>query len=142
MVGAICTDTLCIIVINVSGYLAQINFKSSEVYLSCNRKTHWHMSISVPVYWLVTVGTRVFKGRLGQSQTGSGSGWQAKPESRDRDRRSWTAVCRSAKRRAAAVSTGPQASSGLACSESEATPSHESVIFGITSESVFITVLA
>ena len=50
--GAICTDTLSIIVVIVSGFLAQINFKSSEVrvYLSSsyNRKTH--ISISVAVY--------------------------------------------------------------------------------------------
>ena len=46
--GAMGTDTLCILVIIVSGYLVQINYKSSEVYLSCNRKTH--MSISVPLY--------------------------------------------------------------------------------------------
>lgn len=45
IVLAICTDTLCVIVIIVSGYLAQIDFKSSEVCLSCNRKKN-----SVPGY--------------------------------------------------------------------------------------------
>ena len=33
--GAIGTETQFIIVIVVSGYLVQINYKSSEVYLSC-----------------------------------------------------------------------------------------------------------
>ena len=33
----------------MSGYLAQINFKSSELYLSCNRKTPRSIRVSVPV---------------------------------------------------------------------------------------------
>ena len=49
--GAICTDNLCINVIIVSGYLVEISFKSSEVYLSCNRNLP--RSISVPLYSLV-----------------------------------------------------------------------------------------
>ena len=43
--GLFCANAHVII---VSGNLAHINLKSSEVYLSCNRKTH--MSMSVPVY--------------------------------------------------------------------------------------------
>ena len=42
--GAICIDTLCIIVIIVSGYLSQLFSKSSEVDLSFNRKTHISIS--------------------------------------------------------------------------------------------------
>ena len=41
-------NLLRIIVFIVSGYLAQINFKSSVVYLRCNRKTA--RVLSVPAY--------------------------------------------------------------------------------------------
>ena len=50
--GANGTDKQCIFVTIDSGYLAQINFKFSEVYLSCNRTMPGPEaeSISVPVY--------------------------------------------------------------------------------------------
>ena len=43
--GAIGTDSIGIIVIIVSGYLGQINFKSLEVYLSFNQKIYPGLSV-------------------------------------------------------------------------------------------------
>ena len=60
--GAIGTDTPFKIVKIVSGYLAQIIFKYSEVYLNCNRKTPRSISQGrVPVYKLVDPIKKSFK---------------------------------------------------------------------------------